>query len=164
MILRDSVAQCIAEQQYLIPRPRSLVPSAHVVCLHAIVRVEAIVCDENQYAVYQPGPELISRTMLIKSTAPQAVVLGDIAPIRIGSRVNIPDGTILHTPHGTRLDIADDVGIGHRAVVHCRRIGRRTLIGIGAILFDNGEVGSGPGEPQALACAACVGQTFQSVI
>lgn len=76
----------------------------------------------------------------------QAVVRGDIAPIRIGSRVNIPDGTILHTPHGMPLDIADDVGIGHRAVVHCRRISRRTLIGIGAILLDNGEIGSGPGE------------------
>ncbi len=73
----------------------------------------------------------------------QAVVRGDIAPIRIGSRVNIQDGTILHTPHGTPLDIAADVGIGRRAVVYCRRIGRRTLIGIGAILLDNGEVGSG---------------------
>ncbi len=94
----------------------------------------------------------------------QAVVRGDIAPIRIGSRVNIQAGTILQTPHGTPLDIADDMGIGHRAVVHCRRISRRTLIGIGALLLDNGEVGSGPGEPQALACAACVGQAFQSVI
>ena len=53
---------------------------AHGVCLHAIVRVEAIVCAENQYAVYQPGPELISRTMSIKSTGP--VGLTSNAPLR----------------------------------------------------------------------------------
>ena len=69
-------------------------------------------------------------------------IRGDIAPIRIGDRVNIQDGTVVHTPHGIPLDIASDVGIGHRAVVHCRRIGERTLIGIGAILLDNAVIGS----------------------
>lgn len=69
-------------------------------------------------------------------------IRGDIAPIRIGARVNIQDGTVVHTPHGVPLDIADDVGIGHRAVVHCRRIGPRSLIGIGAIVLDDAEIGS----------------------
>ena len=40
------------------------------------------------------------------------------------------------------MDIADDVGIGHRAIVHCRRIGPRTLIGMGAILLDDCEIGT----------------------
>lgn len=70
------------------------------------------------------------------------VIRGDIAPIRIGSRVNIQDGSIVHTPHGTPLDIADDVGVGHHAVVHCRSIGSRSLIGIGAIVLDDCEIGS----------------------
>lgn len=70
------------------------------------------------------------------------VIRGDIAPIRIGARVNVQDGTVVHTPHGVPLDIADDVGIGHRAVVHCRRIASRTLIGIGAILLDDCDIGS----------------------
>ena len=69
-------------------------------------------------------------------------IRADIAPIRIGARVNIQDGCVVHTPHGTPLDIADDVGIGHRAVIHCRRIERRSLIGIGAILLDGCEIGS----------------------
>ena len=69
------------------------------------------------------------------------MIRGDIAPIRIGARVNVQDGTIVHTPHGTPLDIADDVGIGHRAIVHCRRVGTRTLIGMGAILLDDCEIG-----------------------
>lgn len=69
-------------------------------------------------------------------------IRGDIAPIRIGKRVNIQDGAVVHTPMGTPLDIADDVGVGHRAVVHCRRVGSRSLIGIGAIVLDDCEVGS----------------------
>jgi len=69
------------------------------------------------------------------------MIRGDIAPVRIGKRVNVQDGSVLHTRYGVPLEIADDVGIGHRAVVHCRRIGRRTLIGIGAIVLDDCEVG-----------------------
>ncbi len=69
-------------------------------------------------------------------------IRGDIAPIRIGARASIQDGAVLHTPDGTALDLAEDVGVAHRAVVHGRRIGRRTLIGIGAVLLDNCEIGS----------------------
>jgi carbonic anhydrase/acetyltransferase-like protein (isoleucine patch superfamily) len=70
------------------------------------------------------------------------MIRGDIAPIRIGERVNIQDGSIVHTPHGTPLDIAADVGVGHRAIVHCRSIASRTLIGMGCILLDDCEIGS----------------------
>jgi len=70
------------------------------------------------------------------------VIRGDIAPIRIGARVNVQDGAVLHTADGIALDIADDVSIGHRAVVHCRKVGPRTLIGIGAILLDDCQIGA----------------------
>jgi len=76
---------------------------------------------------------------------------GDIAPIRVGKRVNFQDGTVVHTPFGTPLDIADDVGVGHRAVVHCRQIGTRTLVGIGAVLLDDCEIGS-----RCVIAAGCV--------
>jgi len=71
----------------------------------------------------------------------QSVIRGDIAPIRIGARVNIQDGCIVHTPHGVALDIGDDVGVGHRAVVHCREVGARTLIGTGSVLLDDCVIG-----------------------
>ncbi len=71
-----------------------------------------------------------------------AVIRGDIAPIILGARVNVQDGAILHTKYGIPLVIADDVGIGHRAVVHCKSVANRTLIGTGAIVLDNCTIGS----------------------
>ncbi len=73
---------------------------------------------------------------------PHVVIRADIAPIRIGHRVNLQDGTIVHTPFGEPLDIGDDVGVGHRAIIHCRRIERHCLIGMGSILLDGCEIGS----------------------
>ncbi len=70
-----------------------------------------------------------------------ATIRGDLAPIRIGDRVNAQDGAILHTEIGIPLEIGDDVGIGHRAVIHCRRIGAGTLVGIGSIILDECEIG-----------------------
>lgn len=68
-------------------------------------------------------------------------IRGDVSSIRIGARVNIQDGSVVHTKTGVDLDMADDIGVGHRAVVHCRRVGPRTLIGIGAIVLDDCEIG-----------------------
>ncbi|MFN0137270.1 MAG: gamma carbonic anhydrase family protein [Phycisphaerae bacterium] len=73
----------------------------------------------------------------------QVLIRGDVSAIRIGARCNIQDGTVVHTKTGVPLDIADEVAVGHRAVVHCRRVGPRTLIGIGAIVLDDAEVGEG---------------------
>lgn len=68
-------------------------------------------------------------------------IRGDVSAITIGARVNVQDGTVIHTKTGVPLDLADDIGIGHRAVVHCRRVGPNVLIGIGAIVLDDAEVG-----------------------
>ncbi|MGD8453516.1 MAG: gamma carbonic anhydrase family protein [Phycisphaerae bacterium] len=73
----------------------------------------------------------------------QVVIRGDVSPIRIGRRVNVQDGAIIHTKKDVPLEIADEVSIGHRAVVHCRRVGAGSLIGTGAIVLDDAEVGAG---------------------
>ena len=70
-------------------------------------------------------------------------IRGDVSKITIGRRVNVQDGTIIHTLTGVPLEIGDEVVIGHRAVVHCRKVGKRVLIGIGAIVLDNCEIGDG---------------------
>lgn len=71
----------------------------------------------------------------------QCVLRGDVAPIHVGKRVNIQDGAMLHCAYQVTMEIADDVAIGHHAVVHGRRVGSRTLIGIHATLLDNCEIG-----------------------
>ena len=71
------------------------------------------------------------------------VLRGDVAPIRVGAGVNVQDGTVLHCRSGVPLEIADEVAIGHRAVVHCKRVGSGTLVGIGAVILDDSEIGEG---------------------
>jgi carbonic anhydrase/acetyltransferase-like protein (isoleucine patch superfamily) len=71
------------------------------------------------------------------------VIRGDVSAICIGARCNIQDATIIHTNRGVPLDIADDVAIGHRAIVHCRSVGPHTLIGMGSIILDDDcEIGA----------------------
>lgn len=70
-----------------------------------------------------------------------SVVRGDLAKITLGPRVNVQDGVIIHTDHDSPLDIEEGVVIGHRAVIHGRRVGRDTLVGMGALLLSGCEVG-----------------------
>ena len=70
-----------------------------------------------------------------------AVIRGDAGPVRLGPRTVVQDAAVLHCQTDQPLEIDGDVIIGHRAVVHCRRVGRGTLIGIGAIVLDGARIG-----------------------
>src|SRR5437016_12121091 len=70
-----------------------------------------------------------------------SVIRGDLARIALGPRVNIQDGCIVHTDYDAPQDIEEGVVVGHRAVCHGKKIGRDTLIGIGAILLSGCEIG-----------------------
>jgi carbonic anhydrase/acetyltransferase-like protein (isoleucine patch superfamily) len=69
------------------------------------------------------------------------VVRGDVAPVRIGKRVNVQDGAIIHCDSGIPNEIGDDVTIGHRAVVHGTSVGDGTLIGMSATLLGRTTIG-----------------------
>jgi carbonic anhydrase/acetyltransferase-like protein (isoleucine patch superfamily) len=69
------------------------------------------------------------------------IIRGDLATITLGPRVNIQDGCVLHTDQGEPQVIEPGVVVGHRAVLHGRRVGRDTLIGMGALLLSGCEVG-----------------------
>lgn len=68
-------------------------------------------------------------------------IRGDVAPIRLGRRVNVQDYALLHCKHDVALEIADDVAIAHHAVVHCKSVGSWTLIGTRATVLDDCEIG-----------------------
>ena len=72
-----------------------------------------------------------------------AVVRGDVNSIRIGNKVNIQDGVVIHgTYKKTSVRIGNDVSIGHNAIVHGCIVHDRVLIGMGAIVMDNAEIGA----------------------
>jgi carbonic anhydrase/acetyltransferase-like protein (isoleucine patch superfamily) len=72
-----------------------------------------------------------------------AVVRGDVNAIRIGNRVNIQDGAVIHcTFQKTQTVIGDDVSIGHNAIVHGCTLNNNVLVGMGAIVMDRAVVES----------------------
>lgn len=73
-----------------------------------------------------------------------AVIRGDVNSIRIGSHVNIQDGSVLHTLYEkSTIEIGDYVSIGHNVTVHGARVDDYALIGMGSVLLDHAEVGEG---------------------
>ena len=72
-----------------------------------------------------------------------AVVRGDVNSIRMGNKVNVQDGAVIHcTYKKTRTVIGNNVSIGHNAIVHGCTVHDDVLIGMGAIVMDNAEIGS----------------------
>ncbi len=71
-----------------------------------------------------------------------AVVRGDVNYVRIGSRTNVQDLSLLHVTHDTHpLVIGDEVTVGHHVVLHGCTIKDRVLVGMGAIIMDGAVIG-----------------------
>lgn len=72
-----------------------------------------------------------------------AVLRGDVHSIRLGNRVNIQDGAIVHCTYQKHATtIGSEVSVGHNAIVHGCVIHDNVLIGMGAIVMDGCEVES----------------------
>jgi carbonic anhydrase/acetyltransferase-like protein (isoleucine patch superfamily) len=69
------------------------------------------------------------------------VVRGDLARITLGPRVNLQDGCIVHTDTDCPQILEEGVVVGHAVVLHGSRVGRGSLIGIGARLLSGSEIG-----------------------
>jgi carbonic anhydrase/acetyltransferase-like protein (isoleucine patch superfamily) len=73
---------------------------------------------------------------------PGVALRGDQGPIRIGARTSIQDGAVSHSTLGlSETEIGEECTVGHRAVLHGCKVGPRCLVGMGAILLDNVELG-----------------------
>lgn len=67
-----------------------------------------------------------------------AVIRGDVHFIKIGNKVNVQDGAIIHCTYQKHPTvIGNNVSIGHNAIVHGCTIHDNVLIGMGAIIMDN---------------------------
>ena len=72
-----------------------------------------------------------------------AVLRGDVNIIRLGNKVNVQDGAVIHcTYEKAATIIGNNVSIGHNAIVHGCVIQDNVLIGMGAIVMDNAVVAS----------------------
>lgn len=72
-----------------------------------------------------------------------AVVRGDVNYIRMGNKVNVQDGAIIHCTYQKHpTNIGNNVSIGHNAIVHGCTVQDNVLIGMGAIVMDRCEIGS----------------------
>lgn len=81
-----------------------------------------------------------------------AVIRGDVNSIRMGNKVNVQDGAVIHcTYQKTKTVIGNNVSIGHNALVHGCTLEDNVLVGMGAIVMDNVYV-----EKNALIAAGAV--------
>ena len=73
-----------------------------------------------------------------------AVLRGDVNSIRIGDRVNIQDGSVLHTLYQKSVvEIGNDVSVGHNVTIHGAIIKDGALIGMGSTILDHAIIGEG---------------------
>lgn len=70
-----------------------------------------------------------------------AVVRGDVMPIKIGKQSNIQDQTVVHgTLNKAQTTIGERVSVGHSCVLHGTRVDDETLVGMGCILMDHSHI------------------------
>lgn len=72
-----------------------------------------------------------------------AVVRGDVNSIRMGNKVNVQDGAVIHCTYiRSQTVLGNNVSIGHNAIVHGCTVHDNVLIGMGAIVMDGAVVHS----------------------
>jgi carbonic anhydrase/acetyltransferase-like protein (isoleucine patch superfamily) len=86
-----------------------------------------------------------------------AVLRGDVAPIRIGAGTNIQDLALLHVDRGNPCIVGNNVTIGHSAVVHGTVVEDGVTIAMGAIVLSRSHIGAG----SVIAAGAVVAEGFQ---
>ena len=72
---------------------------------------------------------------------PGAILRGDYGTIKIGNGTAVEENAVIHIePNGLSL-IGNQVTIGHGAIIHCNKIDDYAVIGLGAILCFEVEIG-----------------------
>jgi len=101
-------------------------------------------------AFVDPAATVIGRVTVGEDASiwPGAVVRGDVNRISIGARTSIQDGSVLHVASsrlaggdGIPLVIGEECTVGHGVILHACTVGRRVLVGMGAIVMDGAVIG-----------------------
>jgi carbonic anhydrase/acetyltransferase-like protein (isoleucine patch superfamily) len=74
--------------------------------------------------------------------ADNATIIGDVFHIRVGEDTSIQDNAVIHVTHGlygTR--VGSKVTVGHQVTLHGCTVGDLCIVGMGAVILDQGEIG-----------------------
>lgn len=95
-------------------------------------------------AFVHPAATVIGTVSIGERTSvwPGASLRGDVGPIRIGACTSIQDNVVGHTTGGlSETDIGSRVTVGHGVILHGCKVGDDCIVGMGAIVMDNVEIG-----------------------
>jgi carbonic anhydrase/acetyltransferase-like protein (isoleucine patch superfamily) len=71
-----------------------------------------------------------------------AVIRGDVFHVRIGAETSIQDNTVIHVTHDRyATSVGDRVTVGHGVILHGCTVRDRVIVGMGAVILDQAEVG-----------------------
>ncbi len=94
------------------------------------------------------GNVIIGRDVYV---GPGAAIRGDWGGVVIEDGCNVQENCVIHMFPGTTVVLEASAHLGHGSVVHGARVGRNTLVGIGAVLLDNAVIG-----PECIVGALCM--------
>jgi carbonic anhydrase/acetyltransferase-like protein (isoleucine patch superfamily) len=91
-----------------------------------------------------PGATVVGDVTLAEESSVWygAVLRGDINRIVIGPRSNVQDNAVVHLDTNYPTTVGELVTIGHGAIVHACKIDDEVLVGMGAVILDDVEVGA----------------------
>jgi carbonic anhydrase/acetyltransferase-like protein (isoleucine patch superfamily) len=107
-------------------------------------------------AFVAPGAMIVGDVVLEAGASVwfNAVLRGDSSSVRVEAGTNIQDGAVLHTDADAPCILEEGCTVGHLAIVHGCRVGRGTLIGMGAVVLSRAEIG----EESLVGAGALVGE------
>lgn len=108
-------------------------------------RYLTLIPDLADGVLVAPGAAVVGDVRLGKDVSfwYNAVARGDLAPVIVGDRSNIQDGSVMHVGDGSPCIVGADVVVGHRVMLHGCRVEDACLIGMQATLLDDCVVGEG---------------------
>ncbi len=99
----------------------------------------------SESAFIAPSADVIGRVRVQDGASVWfgAVLRGDLEEITVGPGCNVQDGAVLHTDEGYPCTLAQDVTVGHRAIVHGATCAPGSLVGMGAVMLTGSSLGAG---------------------
>ncbi len=110
-----------------------------------IDRYLGLIPELGDRVLLAPGAAVVGDVRLGKDVSVwyNAVARGDLAPVIVGDRSNIQDGSVMHVADGSPCVVGADVVVGHRVMLHACRVEDACLIGMQATLLDDCVIGEG---------------------